>query len=393
MAEQSEISWTDATFNPWEGCTKISPACANCYAEARANHYQTVKWGPEAAGGTRRVTSEKYWYEPHRWNRQAVTNWNLWKEHAQGGSPPPARMRVFCASLADVFEDWKGRMLTTKGTPFWCVQGSWSNSELPLVYENFDTQAGRIRAAEENARLLTMNDFRERLFDLIEETPNLDWLLLTKRPENVLKMVPLPWIDHGFPANVWMGATAERQEEYDKRLPFLEEIPAKVRFLSCEPLLGPIDLGIRPSGAGLKVPAIDWLISGGESGDKARPVHPDWIRSLRDQCELAKIAYHFKQWGEWCPSDRTDEQRRQLPSVESQHIPGLMVPAKVQFKVVKPDGGNRLFQANGTFSGEGPAQEDAWMLRLGKKVAGRELDGRTWDEFPRVALPMVKGGA
>lgn len=194
-----------------------------------------------------------------------------------------------------------------------------------------------------------VSNARERLGKLIDDTPWLDWLLLTKRPENVLKYGPLGmrWTQEGMPLNVWIGTTVENQKYADIRIPELLKIPAKVRFLSVEPMLGPVDLGRRSSGSGWDEwltgrmhrgpsvwsgePKIDWVICGGESGgQKARSINPDWVRSLRDQCVAAGVPFHFKQWGEF----------------------GQLVGTK-----------------NGT-------------VRVGKKNAGRILDDRTWDELP-----------
>jgi protein gp37 len=175
-----------------------------------------------------------------------------------------------------------------------------------------------------------LNPLRDRLWTLIERTPNLDWLLLTKRPHLVSRLAP--WSD--WPLNVWLGATVENQKLAAKRLPFLAEIPAKTRFLSCEPLLGPVDLSEWRD-------AIDWVIAGGESGPRARPSDPEWFRSLVAQCKRLRIPFHFKQWGEWAPVTARTPRAHQYCS----------------------DYGVEL-------------------ARLGKKVSGRRLDGQTWDQFP-----------
>lgn len=225
MSQNSKIEWTDHTFNPWWGCAKVSPACKNCYAERLADRFGKGEWTPD---GARAAASEATWATPQKWNRDA----------AKTG----VRARVFCASMADVFED---------------------------------------RA--------DLDPLRERLWALITATPHLDWLLLTKRPD-----VMACWAEtHPWPVNAWAGATVEDQRRADERIPALLRVPARVRFLSCEPLLGGLDLD--PSG-------IHWVIAGGESGPGARPSHPDWFRSLRDQCTAADVPFHFKQWGEFAPS-------------------------------------------------------------------------------------------
>ena len=272
MARYSRIEWTDHTFNPWWGCTKVSPACDHCYAEAWARRLGMDVW---SAGKPRRFLSEAYWRQPHRWDSEA----------ARTGE----RARVFCASMADVFE-WK------KGLSPW----------------------------------------RHRLWELIEQTPNLDWLLLTKRPHLVRRLAP--WQDE-WPANVWLGATVETQRWVAKRLPHLAEAPARIRFLSCEPLLGEVDLEHW-----LQEDAVHWVIAGGESGPRARPSDPGWFYGIRDQCLAHDTPFHFKQWGDWAPVDA---------------VPGA-VPKSI---------------ANGN------AYSTA-MGRFGKKAAGRVLGDQTWDGLP-----------
>lgn len=274
MARDSAIEWTHHTFNPWWGCTKVSPGCKHCYAETFSHRIGQDIWGARAE---RRFFGESHWEEPKKWNAQAL------RENA--------RHRVFCASMADVFEN---------------------RAELGST--------------------------RERLWRLIDDTPRLDWLLLTKRPERVSKTVP--W-GNRWPVNVWIGATAENQRWAEKRIPVLLALPASVRFLSCEPLIGPIDLRPWPTG-------IHWVIAGGESGHEARPMNPDWARALRDQCGRAGIPFHFKQWGHWRPDYANAGASRRRVAVTD--LKGRSIT----------------------------------LVRLGKGAAGRDLDGRTWDEFPRL---------
>jgi protein gp37 len=234
MAANSKIEWTHHTFNPWWGCSKVSPACTNCYAEAWAKRVGQDVWGK---GSTRRFFNDEHWKAPLKWNKEAAKN----KE----------RKRVFCASMADVFE-----------------------------------------------RRSELKTWRNRLWDLIEATPMLDWLLLTKRPHNIANMVP--W-KNTWPDNVWLGTTVENQLWAEKRIPCLLENPAHVRFLSCEPLLGNLNLQHWITNKN----AIGWVIAGGESGAGARPMHPAWVRDLRDQCLEHAVAFHFKQWGHWVPKELT----------------------------------------------------------------------------------------
>lgn len=293
MGMNSNIEWTHHTFNPWWGCVKVSPGCAHCYAETFAKRYGHDVWGKDAG---RRFFGDKHWNEPVKWNREAK----------KAGE----RRRVFCASMADVFED------------------------RPELHEP-----------------------RFRLGKLIMDTPHLDWLILTKRPENIARLMQA---DHWMPTygggdylpNIWLGTTVENQEQAEKRIPELLKVPAAVRFLSCEPLLGPVDISrllvSKPCWlcgnldgeagrcyCGMTTPSeIHWVIAGGESGPGARPMHPDWVRGLRDQCQGADVPFFFKQWGEYAPVELLD------------------------------------------VDGKG-------FVRVGKKAAGRELDGRLWDEFPR----------
>lgn len=288
MAENSKIQWTHHTFNPWRGCTKVSEGCAHCYAESMSARNPAVlgEWGPT---GTRVVAAESYWREPAKWNRAA---------EAAGG-----RRRVFCASLADVFEDWPGTMSAADGAAlFACNEcGAWRTME-------------RMCHGPSAHYPVTMDDARERLFKLIGATPYLDWLLLTKRPENVVRLTRRaidPFYAPGgngaaepngldaaafgdlYP-NVWLGTSAENQRRLDERAPHLLRVPARVRFVSAEPLLGPLDLRrwLDP------VRGVNWVIVGGESGAGARPFDPDWARVIVDQCQDAGVACFVKQMGQ-----------------------------------------------------------------------------------------------
>lgn len=227
MAQNSKIEWTDHTFNPWVGCTNVSPGCDHCYAESWSKRSGLVRWG----NSPRRRTSEAYWRAPLKWQAGAAPF------QAQHGR----RQRVFCASLADVF----------------------------------DNQADA--------------KWRADLFALIATTPSLDWLLLTKRPQNIKKMLPDDWGSHGR-HNVWLGTTAEDQTRFDQRWPILGKIPASVRFISYEPAIGAVRLhegAVQP----------DWLISGGESGHGARPMNPQWARDIISDCNRLNVAPFHKQWG------------------------------------------------------------------------------------------------
>lgn len=259
MAEVTGISWTDHTFNPWSGCVKVSRGCKFCYAERESVRHGLKIFGP-ASTTQRQHRAESYWRAPVRWNAAALD--------AQ------QRRRVFCASFADVFEDNPDPMLL---------------------------------------------EARRRLFALIEETPALDWQVLTKRPENIAEMIEAAgfehWLEEPRP-NVWLGTSVEDSQVLE-RIEYLVDVPAAVRFLSVEPMVGPVSPRpwlYRTVGGGMmdldpeeEVPykpgecPIDWVIVGGESGPQAAPMHPDWARTLRDECEAAGVAFFFKQWGRWSP--------------------------------------------------------------------------------------------
>ena len=225
MGKDSKIAWTDHTFSPWWGCQRVSPGCEHCYAEAFAKRVGQKVWGPTSP---RRFFGDKHWAEPLAWNRSAEKD--------------GARLRVFCSSMADVFE------------------------------------------ARED-----LDEPRVRLWQLIADTPALDWQLLTKRPENVLAMVPPAWLE-GWPANAWLGTTTEDQKRLEARMAHMRRVPALVRFLSAEPLLEPLNLAEA-------LPDVSWVIVGGESGPGARPCHVDWIRSIVGQCIGGDVPVFVKQLG------------------------------------------------------------------------------------------------
>jgi protein gp37 len=222
--ERSKIAWTDFTFNPWIGCTKVSPACANCYAERENNfrHWNDAGWGK---GKPRKRTSVSTWKMPLKWNRQASKDKTTYK--------------VFCASLADVFDD-----------------------EVP-------------------------EEWRKDLWELVAKCKNLIFLILTKRPENITKMIP--WTKDAPWTNVWLGVTAEDKKRLAERYPILLKAPAVIRFISAEPLLEKVE-ACEALYAG-----IDWVIVGGESGSKARSMPMEWARSIHSCCQNSGKAFFMKQ--------------------------------------------------------------------------------------------------
>lgn len=332
MTEVTAIEWCDSTFNPWVGCTKISPACDHCYAEGWAKRSGQVQWGNQP----RKRTSVHNWNEPRRWQRRAA---EFFQQHGR-------RRRVFCASLADVFDN-----------------------QVPV-------------------------DWRDDLWSLIRDTPDLDWLLLTKRPHNIGKMLPVFW--DVVKCGVWLGTTVEDQHRADQNIPHLLKHDAAVRFLSCEPLLGALDLrrfgldvhhhpanqdspSLRDLIRAVRVQmqdglAVDWVIAGGESGPGARPTHPDWVRSLRWQCETAGVPFLFKQWGAYQPSFPQYASEYGL-SEEDMLCSGRDFPAQ---GVLYRDG----YFYDGVTHQPHAHVGAYWVENVGKKSAGRLLDGVEHNGFP-----------
>lgn len=354
------------TFNAWLRCTRVSDACLSCYAETwagRAKHpvdstgKKLPLWGDDAP---RDMTSDHYWRQPLRWNREAQES--------------GVQSKVFCASLSDVFEDHPA---------------------------------------------INASGARERLWLLIETTPWLIWMVLTKRPENIMKMIPERWRKQ-LPPNVWVGTTTENQEWAEKRIPHLFMVPSVVRFLSIEPMLGPVDLTDlvlrdgNPDHGEAHYSALecdvdpiddgDWLgktvnlvIVGGESGPHARPSHPDWARSVRDQCIAEGVPFHFKQHGEYepvCSAESYIDGIEGMGDVtEWKKMSHKVAIVHHDGRVEKPEGAgyeqwwNDFATRNEASMAEGSdtsmVGEDPWVMHfVGKHVAGRMLDGRTWDQMP-----------
>ncbi len=347
--KDSQIEWTHNTFNPWWGCMKVSEGCKNCYAAALDNRYNNADphWGPNSP---RKPMSEAYWKQLSKWDADA--------------KKAGIQEFVFCASMAD-----------------------WAESQETLKhYESY----------------LMVQDARLRLFQNIATTPSLIYQLLTKRIDNVMPLIdsihgPLfmhdvledgnkeylakykeayhlltDWLNGKPPQNVWIGTSVENQETANERIPELLKVPAKVRFLSCEPLLGPVDLSlitqtVAPGFFGdclswhhrgkshvddkIDYPTIHWVIAGGESGHGARPMHPDWAASLRDQCISAGVAFFFKQWGEY------------LPNCQSE---GINTDGFKEVEFPSPNSPGKMNQ----------------YYKMGKHFSGAVLDGKEYKEFP-----------
>lgn len=301
--KNTKIEWADHTFNPWIGCTKVDELCANCYAESWDARYRGGRnWGK---GAPREKTVESYWKQPLRWEKEA----RLVAEYLARYGAIPRRPRVFAGSMCD-----------------------WLDAEVPL-------------------------DWLRSLLTLTQTCPHLDWLLLTKRPQLcrprleaimategetdhvTAQCIARNWLKGNFPANLWIGTSWS-----PSRMVELLKIPARVHFLSCEPMLGPVS--IAPF-------QIDWVICGGESGPKARPMDPDWATGLRDQCVPAGVPFFFKQWGEWAPWDFNVKWGDNWDRCNNVHTFGVGEAARV-------------------------------VYRVGKKLAGRSLECREWSQFPEV---------
>lgn len=334
MGAFSAIEWCTHTSNPWIGCQNVGPGCDHCYAETRDKRFHGgVHWGP---GAPRLRTAPATRNAPLKWNREAQA---FREEH---GHWP----RVFSGSLCDVFDN--------AVDPIW----------------------------------------RRDHWAVIRETKNLRWLLLTKRIGNVIAMLPEGWLDGGFD-HVGIMITVVNQVEANRDVPRLLDLPMagnQWRGVSNEPALGPVDYtrivsrnrygfggtydalrGVwRPGddeGAAVKDPratVLDWIVWGGETGDAARPPHPAWARSVRDQCERAGTAFLMKQWGMWLPGRLSESAHTALLDDADGPKAGIVLG--------KPphDPGHVYHWGGGVVS-----------IKVGKARAGRLLDGRVYHEFPR----------
>ena len=315
----SKIEWTDETWPVVTGCSSEpeSEGCFNCYAARIAA--TRLKHHPRYAGLAEMVNGKP------RWTGEVQLNYDVLDQPHRWRKP---RM-VFVASMGDLFHE---------DVPF---------------------------------------EFIRQVFAVMYAARSHTYQILTKRPQRMLEF--MRWYQDALDAedipitlplpNVWLGVTAENQECADERIPLLLQMPAAMRFVSCEPLLGPIDLFDVDGKIAQSMPErsmlfpadlIDWVIVGGESGPDARPLHPRWVQSLRDQCHAVGVPFFFKQWGEWIPF--------------GQGL-GWAVSERAQRCWLDIRG-----QSNSTYSAM--MHEPSALFRIGKKAAGRVLDGRTWDEMP-----------
>jgi protein gp37 len=369
MSDNTTIEWTDATWNPITGCSVVSPGCANCYAMQLAG--TRLRNHPSRRGLTR-VSAGR-----HVWNGQVRYN-HEWLDQPFGW---PQRMIFVCAH-GDLFHD---------------AVEQWMIAEIFGVMIASHHIRGHIfqvltKRAERMRQLLNDPEFWEEVMDaassqVMERVDPLD------RRSDDARATMRDYDAANPPPGIWLGVSVEDQQRADERIPLLLQTPATVRWLSCEPLLGPVDLEGPCELAGIDrgktwgemgdaqracralrygdTSRLDWVVCGGESGKSARPMHPGWARSLRDQCDEAGVPFFFKQWGEW--AEAGDEN------------PSALLQQSSEDRIFSADG--RVFGA-GTRKHGGMVEEGwqaagaAWMARVGKKLAGRLLDGVEHNAYP-----------
>jgi protein gp37 len=341
MATNSKIEWTEHTDNLWHGCTKVHAGCDHCYAETLTKRWKRDIWGNDKP------------------RMEIKSVWNDLKKQQAAAAAAGEMHRVFVGSMMDIFENT--RLLTD-------IRGE-------LVTEGINTKF--------------TEHSRNKLFSEISDLkyPNLIFLFLTKRPSNINKMIPETWLTDP-PPNVMFGTSPCDQKTAETLIPQLLKVKGK-KFLSCEPLLGPINLHdylplwyVAGSDKEIKGEAdsdIDWVIVGGESGHHARPMHPDWVRSLRDQCAAAGVSFFFKQWGEYYTHhiSMSDHQPVFKTYHSYEHFAAKDWVEKVDC-CISIDG--RECKIGKDFMN--CAYPVVIMNKVGKKDAGRDLDGTTYSEFP-----------
>ena len=374
MGDNTGIEWTDATWNPVTGCTKVSPGCDNCYAETLAERFRGVP-GHHYQNGFDLQLRPELLDRPLRWRRSR---------------------RIFVNSMSDLFhadvpDEYIAKVFAVMALAH------------QHTFQLLTKRHGRMRS-------LLNGDFRsqvaEEMTELIAAGKKIDGPpIVLDRTDPHSDAVRAPgnvWGPAVWPLpNVWLGVSVEDQQWADIRIPALLGTPAAVRFLSMEPLLGPVDLSrlLDPErdcacsvpameGAGqhaakcpcVTQPEIDWVIVGGESGHGARPMHPNWVRDLRNQCTRASVPFLFKQWGEW--QDGSAEHYGQKGEDHIIVFDGRHEPAKDHWAIDPKTGWHTSELIRARARNERGTQESTFISRVGKKAAGRELDGRTWDEFP-----------
>ena len=367
---KTKIEWTDSTWNPIRGCSRVSEGCRNCYAEKVAYRFSGSGQAYEGLVQVRKTVTYPEGTRIPQWNGQVqfVAKHLLdplkWKEPR----------RIFVNSMSDLFHE--------NVSDEWIdlIFGVMAHSP-QHTFQILTKRPERMMAwASAKDRVVTVYD---ALVDSnIADDRKADELIC-RGQDRILK--PHPEYGYSFDCrwplpNVWLGVSVENQAAADERIPLLLQTPAAVRFISAEPLLGPVEISSHRYPA-LWTTKLGWVIVGGESGPGARPMHPDWARSLRDQCQAAGVPFFFKQWGEWVPFNQPDSLYSNGPAVHySAH--GL----------VYLDGKNSLHPGVDLLGPEGLSTRDldgndgaAAMFRVGKHAAGALLDGREWRNFPEVA--------
>lgn len=365
MSDRSSIEWTDATWNPVTGCTKVSDGCDHCYAETFAERWRGTPGHHFENGFDVQLRPERL-DQPLRWRKPR---------------------RIFVNSMSDLFHD---RVPDEYIARVFAVMAQANHHTFQILTKRH----ARMRAF--------LNDYcrcGKGHVPGIHLRSRMSWAGTPHSPTYVPgvdghevyfnRPWPLP--------NVWIGVSVENQKWADIRIPALLDTPAAVRWISAEPLLGPVDVAewlgprCRASRAQADLPFLDWVVAGGESGPGARPMHPDWARALRDQCVNAGVPYLFKQWGEYVPAVIEDDPQFAGGRAFNNPRSGGRVAAVVREPALPNrhfEGGRRRLMEPGdeTKGGVVMLDRDTIAVRVGKKAAGRDLDGRTWDEFPAVAL-------
>lgn len=304
----TKIEWTNESWNPVIGCTKVSPGCKNCYAERMAYRLAHI----ESTNGYGEVITKRN----GKWN---------------------GTLLIQAHQLNKPFIWKKPRMI------FVCSMGDLFHPDLPF-------------------------EFIDQVFDIIQQTPRHTYQILTKRPEIMLRYfhdrnILIPY------NNAWLGVSAENQKWLEDRVTYLYFIPAVIRFVSLEPLIGPVILNGKTSLVGYNfLPKLDWVIVGGESGPNARPMHPDWVKSIRDQCQEASVPFFFKQWGEWRPSEDSD-----MGDIS-------------KWLYVRSDSSISEYPLTShPYDAKELVTHYELMYRAGKKQASHKLDGKEHNEFPKTS--------
>jgi protein gp37 len=344
VAEHSKIEWTDATWNPVRGCDKVSAGCKNCYAETFAERWRGIPGHPFEQGFDLRLVPEKLG-EPLKWKRPK---------------------RIFVNSMSDLFHE---------GVPFEYIDRVFAVMALCGAFGRGHTFQILTKRAARMRDYLNTPGRQEAIWRAAGEVTEDGDCHVANSFHGVLGNGR----NTGWPMNnVWLGVSVENQVAADERIPLLLQCPAAVRFLSCEPLLGPVDLTFwldvcvrneKWLPRAIHCPdEIDWIIAGGESGAHARPMHIDWARLLRDQCKAANVPYFFKQWGEWQIGGNYDEVRNYVGTE----------------RIVFNDG--RSFEVGSPIDHPAAPFRPKIARKIGKSNTGRLLDGCEWDEFPEATV-------